>query len=333
MCPDAVEPATRPLHPVSERVLATLGRRRRLGIAVWALVPWVNAGVNLLLGDRTSAVWEQGAVLVVLNYGALSLAVALSLWGARHIARRLEDLQVETSELLIGEASEPFRGVNSVVGPVFASGVTAAALGVTALVQEGVVPAVVRGTTWFVLGIALFSFVWTYGATLLGINLLGRARLDPEALHVDPGLGLQPLGAVASTGLWMLLAWLVPVLLTGLPDVVGAVIGGLVLAAALATFFLSMVGLHRQMVAVKKDELAVARELYAKAYQPVHASPTLDTLEQQRNLLSAADALEKRASSIHEWPFAERTPTLVITVITSVTAMIIGRLILDPLGL
>ena len=80
MCPDAVEPATRPLHPVSERVLATLGRRRRLGIAVWALVPWVNAGVNLLLGDRTSAVWEQGAVLVVLNYGALSLAVALSLW-------------------------------------------------------------------------------------------------------------------------------------------------------------------------------------------------------------------------------------------------------------
>ena len=333
MCPDAVEPATRPLHPVSERVLATLGRRRRLGIAVWALVPWVNAGVNLLLGDRTSAVWEQGAVLVVLNYGALSLAVALSLWGARRIARRLEDLQVETSELLIGEASEPFRGVNSVVGPVFASGVTAAALGVTALVQEGVVPAIVRGATWFVLGIALFSFVWTYGATLLGINLLGRARLDPEALHVDPGLGLQPLGAVASTGLWMLLAWLVPVLLTGLPDVVGAVIGGLVLAAALATFFLSMVGLHRQMVAVKKDELAVARDLYAKAYQPVHVSPTLDTLEQQRKLLSAADALEKRASSIHEWPFAERTPTLVITVITSVTAMIIGRLILDPLGL
>jgi len=61
--------------------------------------------------------------------------------------------------------------------------------------------------------------------------------------------------------------------------------------------------------------------------------PTLAALERQRNLLSAAEALEKRAISIHEWPFAERTPTLVITVVTSVIAMTIGRLILDPFGL
>jgi len=87
------------------------------------------------------------------------------------------------------------------------------------------------------------------------------------------------------------------------------------------------------MVPVKMNELDLARELYVKAYEPVHAAPTLDTLEKQRNLLAAADALEKRASAIHEWPFAERTPTLVITVVTSVTAMIIGRLILDPFGL
>jgi len=107
------------------------------------------------------------------------------------------------------------------------------------------VPRLLRGVTWFVLGIALFSFVWTYGTVLLGINRLGHARLDPDAPHVDPGLGLQPLGSVASTGLWMLLAWLVPVLLTGLPDVVGAVMGVVVLVAALATFFLSMVSTGR----------------------------------------------------------------------------------------
>jgi hypothetical protein len=46
-----------------------------------------------------------------------------------------------------------------------------------------------------------------------------------------------------------------------------------------------------------------------------------------------AEALEKRADAIHEWPFEERTPTIVITIATSVTAMTIGRLILDPLGL
>jgi hypothetical protein len=324
----------RRLQPLSERVLARLPGRALPWIALWALVPWANAGLNLLLeSERTSAVWEQDDVLVVLNYAAITVAVLLSLWGAPTIARRLEALHDSTANALVGEADEPFRGVSSRVGPLVASIGLAAGLGAATLVDDGWAPAVLRGLTWFVLGVALFSFMWTYGAVLLGLNRLGRARLDPGAPHVDPGLGLQPLGAVAATCLWMLLAWLVPVLLTGLPDVVGAIFGGLVLGAALVTFFLSMVGLHRQMVTVKQAELARARELYARAYEPVHASPTLEVLEQQRNLLAAAEALEKRAAAIHEWPFTERAPTVVLTVVTSVVAMTIGRLILDPFGL
>lgn len=311
-----------------------MGGPQALWIAAWALVPWANAGANLLLGaKRTSAVWEQSALLVILNYTAISLAVVLSLWGARSIAHRLERLQGPTSDVLVGEAAEPFRGINSRLGPLTASAIIAAAFAATTLVDDGWLPALLRGVTWFVLGVALFSFIWTYASVLLGLNRLGRARLDPDAPHVDPGLGLQPLGAVAATGLWVLLAWLVPLLLTGLPDVVGAVIGILVLVAALVTFFLSMLGLHRQMVAIKRGELERARDLYAQAYEPVHSSRTLDVLERQRNLLSAADALEKRATAIHEWPFSDRTPTIVITIVTSVLAMTIGRLILDPLGL
>jgi len=297
------------------------------------LVPWLNAGANLVLGTRTSAVWEQNDVLVVLNYAAISFAVVMSLWGTARIVRRLEALQATTKKILVGESSEPFRGLNSIAGPLVASAVAAVVFGVTAFVRDGWTSAFLRGTTWFILGIALFTFVWTYAALLLGLNRLGRDRLVPDPVHVDPGLGLQPLGAVASTGLWMLLAWLVPVLLTGLPDIVGAAIGMLVLTAVLVTFFLSLLRLHWQMVEVKAAELAIARELYAQAYQPVHEARTLEALETQRGLLSAADALEKRASAIHEWPFAERTPTLVITIVTSVIAMTIGRLILDPFGL
>jgi hypothetical protein len=131
----------------------------------------------------------------------------------------------------------------------------------------------------------------------------------------------------------MLLAWLVPVVLTGLPDVVGFAIGVIVLAGALATFFLSLVRLHRQMVNVKEGELAIARELFAEAYQPVRTAPTLEALERQHRLLSAADALEKRAGAIHEWPIDEGTVARVITIATSVIAITVGRLILDPFGL
>lgn len=325
---------TQALRPLTERVLARLGDPRAAWIAAWASVPWLNAGANLLLGTkRTSAVWEQNDVLVVLNYAAISFAIVVSLVGTGRITRRLEVLRTTTSATVEGGRREYFRDLNSTVGPIALSVLAALVFGVSTLATDGWMPAILRGATWFVIGIALFTYLWTYGCLLLGLDRLGRERLVPDPVHVDPGLGLQPLGSIASTGLWMLLVWLVPVLLTGLPDVVGAVTGMLVLIAVLATFFLSLLRLHWQMVDVKAGELAIARELYAQAYEPVHVARTLEALERQRGLLAAADALEKRASAIHEWPFAERTPTLVLTVATSVIAMTIGRLILDPFGL
>jgi uncharacterized membrane protein (Fun14 family) len=278
-------------------------------------------------------VWEQDPALIVLNYIAVSFAVVMALWGAARIAHGLEALLETPSRSLAGEASTLFRGMSSRAGPIVASVAAAIVFGLSTGFREGWAAGLLRGVTWFVIGVALFSFIWTYGSVLVGLDRLGRERLVPDPVHVDPGLGLRPLGGIASTGLWMLLIWLVPVLLTGLPDVVGAVTGMVVLIAVLAAFFLSLFHLHRQMVEVKTDELGIARELYAQAYEPVHRARTLDALEQQRALLGAADALEKRANAIHEWPFTERTPTLVITIATSVIAMTIGRLILDPLGL
>jgi hypothetical protein len=183
------------------------------------------------------------------------------------------------------------------------------------------------------LGLALWTFLWTHASLQLGLHRLGRERLLPDAARVGPGLGLEPLGRVAFMGLWMLLAWLVPLLLTGLPDVVGVVIGGLVLGGGLATFVLSLWRLHGPMVELKASELATARDLYAQAYEPVRTSPTLEALERQHSLLAAAEALEKRAAAIHEWPIDEGTVARAVTIATSVVAVIVARLIMDPFGL
>jgi hypothetical protein len=131
----------------------------------------------------------------------------------------------------------------------------------------------------------------------------------------------------------MVLASLVPLVLTGLPDIVGVLIGAFVLACALAAFFISLLRLHRQMAEVKVKELTFARELYAQAYEPLRAEATLAALERQRNLLTAADALEKRAQAIHVWPLDEGTAAWVIGVATSVIAVIVARLILTAFGL
>jgi hypothetical protein len=84
---------------------------------MWALLPWANAGADLLLdtGDR-SAVWEQSRALVILNYAAFSVAIVITLWGTERIARRLEGLRATTSHALAGDPSERFREINSVVG-------------------------------------------------------------------------------------------------------------------------------------------------------------------------------------------------------------------------
>jgi hypothetical protein len=89
---------------------------------------------------------------------------------------------------------------------------------------------------------------------------------------------------------------------------------------------------RRQMVEVKEGELELARQLYAEAYEPVRTATTLETLGRQHTLLGAADALEKRARAIHDWPVAEGTWAWLIGIATSVVAIACARLILRPFG-
>lgn len=321
------------LQPLTDRILGQLPGPRPLWIAAWASVPWLNAGANLLMeDDARTAVWEQSDVLIVLSYATMSFAVAVTLWAAERIARRLQAL-LTTSEVLGGDARDSFREMDSVTGPLIGSAAVAVAFALGPLMEGNLVAAILRLATWFIVGLALFTFVWTYASLQLGLDRLGRRPLRVDSALVDPGLGLQPLGRLAFMGLWMLLVWLVPVLLTTLPDVVGVVLGLLVLAAALASFFLSLFRLHRQMAAVKAGELETARALYAQAYEPVRTERTVEALERQHDLLRAADGLERRAREIHDWPIDEGIVARVATIVTSVLAITVARLILDPVGL
>jgi hypothetical protein len=321
------------LRPLTDRILAYLPGPRALWIAGWALVPCANAGANLLLdtGER-SAVWEQSRVVVILNYAALSFAVLITVIGASRIARQAQALGTTMSKVLTGCPTASFRGMNSFRGPLLAAAATALAFAVSSLVRDGWTPALLRGATWFLIGIAFWTFLWTYGSLQFGLNGLGRAHLRRDAAVVDPGLALRPLGAIAFMGLWLLLAWLVPVVATGLPDFVGLAIGLLVLGGGIGAFFFSLVGLHRQIGAVKESQLELARKLYAEAYEPVREAQTLEVLERQHSLLSAAEGLEKRARAIHDWPVAEGTWAWVIGIATSAIAIACARVLLRPFG-
>jgi len=175
--------------------------------------------------------------------------------------------------------------------------------------------------------------VWVYVALQLGLDRLGRGQVTLRAYGGDRSLGLRPVGTVAFTGFWMLVGSAGPLVLTALDDIPGAVVGTAVLVAGVGLFFLSLRHLNRQMAAAKRRELDRVRDLYRQAYQPIADEPTLPVLERQAGLLSAAEALEKRAERIQEWPFDEAILARVVTIATSVTAVITAGLITKPVGL
>jgi hypothetical protein len=79
--------------------------------------------------------------------------------------------------------------------------------------------------------------------------------------------------------------------------------------------------------------LARARQLYAEAYEPLRFSPSLAVLELQAPLLAAAEALEKRADGIQQWPFSDALLARAVVIATSVVAAVITRLAQRFLGL
>ncbi|HWG85191.1 MAG TPA: hypothetical protein VNT60_06915, partial [Deinococcales bacterium] len=111
------------------------------------------------------------------------------------------------------------------------------------------------------------------------------------------------------------------------------VLSALTLLVGMAAFLYSVYRLHRQMVAAKRRYVAWAHGLYASAYATVRSGDTLEGLRAQGSLLSAAEAMERRAESIHQWPFADRTFTWIATVATGVLVAIITRYVLREIGL
>ena len=117
----------------------------------------------------------------------------------------------------------------------------------------------------------------------------------------------------------------VPVLLAGSDEPVTFGISLVIVAASVATFMLSMWRLHRQMTAAKARYVAIARDLYAKAYAPIRDDPTIATVAEQATVLRAAQSLDERAHGLPTWPFDESTVRFVVVVVTGVITSIVVR--------
>lgn len=135
------------------------------------------------------------------------------------------------------------------------------------------------------------TFVWVYATVLLGLDRVGRVRLNLEPYEGDRYLGLRPLGALAFTGFLIFVAMALPILVYGSTDLRTGVGNVIVFLAGVVFFFLSLHRLHVQLVSAKAEYLARVRRLYAEAL--AQAEWSLESLASRSPQLNAAETLER----------------------------------------
>jgi hypothetical protein len=264
-------------------------------------------------------------------------SILVAFLGAARLARQVGALAPSLSRLMEHDAdddiAECFRGIGSMAGPLALTLLSAVVFAGESLAQDGWSAAAVTAVTWLLIGPVLWTLFWVYASVQIGLDRLGRRRLALDAFAGDRSLGLWPLGHLAFTGFWIFAAVLAPLLIRNLGELVSLVSALVVSAAGIAVFFLSLWRLHGQMVVVKQEQLNWSRDLYGRIYAPIRVDGSVEALDEQGSRLSAAEVLRQHAEAIQEWPFDAATFLRVVTIATSVAAVVIGRLIFLAFGL
>ena len=324
--------------PLTERVLAALPKPRWIWVLGWGAVAAVRPATDSIVLRQLGLPEEADQLLqralvpnIVLGY-----IVVLALAGTSLLARGAEECEAGLgSDREDGNRGDErrIRGLDNLVGPILIAAVLTGLSSFQVSIRHPPMVTLVDTPIVFAVAIPIGTWVWVYAAVLASADRFGRRALSRQPYPTDRALGLRPLGTLAFNGFWVFAAAIVPFLLVVGRTPLDYAMGLGLFLVVLAAFVLSLWRLHRRMVEVKEEHLATARALYAEAYAPLRQMPTLETLDQQRSLLSAAQALEKRAESILEWPIDERVITRVVPIATGATATIVARLILSRFGL
>jgi hypothetical protein len=323
--------------PITDRVLAALPGSRLAWTILWGVIVLVRplaASAFLLASGRPS---EARSVLEVhLTHNlVLALVVLLALQGIHLLAR--DGTRALRAVGGLDSASpeppdRPIRGIDNVVGPLVIAAAAVLAESASPMVPSSPVANLVDGVLVAAFAVPVATWIWTYGAVLVAIDRLGRRSLPHEAFPADRGLGLLPIGSVPFKGFWLFAVAALANFVLVANSLIGYAIGLGLFLGVLAALVVSFWRLHRQMVSAKSRYLAEARRLLSEASEPFDRDPSLDTLEAQSRRVAAAEAFEKRAEGILEWPIDERIVTRTVLIATGAVAGLIARVVATQFG-
>ncbi len=198
--------------PVTERVLARLGRPRWLWIVLWASTALISpAFFTTAIGLSGGAVGGDDLVNLLATQAVLAYAALVFLWGAGVLHRRALVVRSDITALVaVAAPTDVFRGIGSVQAPLLLTAVVVAISTASNWAAYGPLPALVGLPLIFAYLTPILSFVWVYLSILAGLDRLGRQTLVLDRFPQDRSLGLERLGSLASTGFALVLLAAVP---------------------------------------------------------------------------------------------------------------------------
>lgn len=259
---------TKPVLPLTERILAWLPGPRWLWVLLWGLSPLIRPFELLGILRLTGQPVAPGFVQAQLPFDLLSVYVeCVSLWAASKLVREVKRIQ-PTLDRLTAEAEgshlQVFRRLGSTWGPLLLTSamvVVVVAGGIEYATRVGPAAAALTIPFYVLMTLPMMTAFWVYLALLAGLNRLGSLRLALDPFPEDRSLGLRPVGGLAFTAFWILVAALVPLVVFSIHNPFDLAINLVLFLSGVLIFFLSLLRLHAQMLSAKRQYLQQAREL------------------------------------------------------------------------
>jgi hypothetical protein len=328
---------TTPRAPLTYRLISRLPGPFWLWTLLWATAGFGRSILNWLVLSANGDIVDAQRVLnnIPTTTLLLNLLVVVMLLGTRTLWRRAQDVQLN----VVGDVDVPddepwsFHLISSTVGALSVTFAIAVAVDVAALVRFPAWFEVYDFPFLFFMTLPVGCFIWAFAAVLVSVDRIGQLKLQLEPFPRDRTLGLKPIGRLVLVCLGYLITGAGLYFLAQGRYLLELLIVGAVSLIVAAITVLSMWRLHRQMVQAKDGYVENARVLYVAAYEPLKRDPSMATLEARSRMLSAAESIEKRAESIHEWPIDDKTLARFAVVATSIATGLVLRVILTAVGL
>ncbi len=174
--------------------------------------------------------------------------------------------------------------------------------------------------------------------TLWGLYRFGKEKLRLKSFSQDRWLGVKELGSLSFTftsfyfiGLTLFIIQAVLSGKTGASSMVNLFFMMLLPPLGVVLFLAPLVSTHRRMAEVKADEVNRLRARSEVVLNDVLHAEKDDSTQYPK--LLALEALEKKTSSIPTWPFATHSLGQLVTVVLSVVALVIFRIIQIAFGI